>query len=199
MGAFDVYAISLLKAWFGDAAAADNDYGFARMPKISGNHSQFPTCCACSTAASTACSSSARTRPSGPARGPHAPRPGKLDWLVVRDFAEIETARFWKDSPEVRSGELRSEDIGTEVFLMPCAGHVEKEGSFTNTQRLVQWHDKAVDPPGDARSDLWFMYHLVAASRPTTATRRPPGLADPQPDLGLPGHGRHDEPSAEAS
>ena len=85
----------------------------------------------------------------------------KLKWLVVRDLADIETARFWKDSPEVRSGELRSEDIGTEVFLMPCAGHVEKEGSFTNTQRLVQWRDKALDPPGDARSELHFFYHLI--------------------------------------
>ena len=43
---------------------------------------------------------------------------------------------------------------------MPAAASTEKDGSFTNTQRLVQWRDKAVDPPGDARSDLWFVYHL---------------------------------------
>ena len=52
-----------------------------------------------------------------------------LKWLVVRDLAEIETATFWRDSPEVRSGELRTEDIQTEVFLMPAASHVEKEGT----------------------------------------------------------------------
>ncbi len=40
------------------------------------------------------------------------------------------------------------------------ASHVEKDGSFTNTQRLLQWHAKALEPPGDARSDLSFMYHL---------------------------------------
>ncbi|MYR56250.1 molybdopterin-dependent oxidoreductase, partial [Streptomyces sp. SID625] len=40
------------------------------------------------------------------------------------------------------------------------AAHTEKDGSFTNTQRLLQWHHKAVDPPGEARSDLWFTYHL---------------------------------------
>jgi formate dehydrogenase major subunit len=34
------------------------------------------------------------------------------------------------------------------------------DGSFTNTQRLVQWHEKAADPPGDCRSDIWFTYHL---------------------------------------
>ena len=52
-----------------------------------------------------------------------------LKWLVVRDLAEIETATFWRDSPEVQSGELRTEDIQTEVFLMPAAAHVEKEGT----------------------------------------------------------------------
>jgi formate dehydrogenase major subunit len=85
----------------------------------------------------------------------------KLKWLVVRDLAEIETATFWRDSPEVQSGELRPEAIETEVFLMPAASHVEKEGTFTNTQRLVQFRDKALDPPGDARSELWFMHHLA--------------------------------------
>jgi len=85
----------------------------------------------------------------------------KMKWLVVRDLSELETANFWKESPEVRSGELRSEDIGTEVFLMPAASHIEKEGHFTNTQRLLQWRDKALDPPGDARSELHFMHHLA--------------------------------------
>ena len=88
-----------------------------------------------------------------------------LKWLVVRDFNEIETASFWKDAPEVRDGELRTEDIQTEVFLMPAASHVEKEGSFTQTQRLVQWRDKALDPPGDARSELWFIHHLFKKVR----------------------------------
>jgi formate dehydrogenase major subunit len=43
---------------------------------------------------------------------------------------------------------------------MPAASHVEKEGTFTQTQRLLQWRDKALEPPGDARSELWFMHHL---------------------------------------
>jgi len=88
-----------------------------------------------------------------------------LKWLVVRDLAEIETATFWKDGPEVRSGELRTEDIATEVFLMPAASYVEKEGCFTNTERLLQWRDKALDPPGDCRSELWFMDELYKRVR----------------------------------
>src|SRR5437764_1195944 len=53
-----------------------------------------------------------------------------------------------------------TEDLGTEVFFLPAAAHTEKDGSFTNTQRMLQFHHQAVEPPGDARSDLWFTYHL---------------------------------------
>ena len=84
----------------------------------------------------------------------------KLKWLVVRDMVETETASFWLDSPEIERGELIPEKIDTEVFFFPAAGHAEKEGCFTNTQRLNQFHEKAVEPPGDARSETWFMYHL---------------------------------------
>src|SRR5437870_13803087 len=97
--------------------------------------------------------------------GPHARLErralAKLKWLVVRDMVELETASFWYDSPEVERGELRPEEIATEVFLLPAAGHAEKDGCFTNTQRLLQWHQKAVDPPGDARSETWFMHQLA--------------------------------------
>jgi formate dehydrogenase major subunit len=83
-----------------------------------------------------------------------------LDWLVVRDLVMIESATFWKNGPEIETGEMRTEDIKTEVFFLPAAAHTEKSGSFTNTQRMLQWHHTAVEPAGDARSDLWFTYHL---------------------------------------
>jgi formate dehydrogenase major subunit len=121
-----------------------------------------------------------------------------LDWLVVRDFSLIESATWWKDGPEIESGELRTEDIGTEVFFLPAAAHTEKDGSFTNTQRMLQWHHKAVDPPGDARSDLWFWFHLGRLIR-----RKLAASADPmdRPILDLTWNystsGEHAEPSAE--
>ncbi len=83
-----------------------------------------------------------------------------LDWLVVRDLVMIESATFWQNGPEIETGEMRTQDIGTEVFFLPAAAHTEKNGSFTNTQRMLQWHHEAVPPAGDARSDLWFTYHL---------------------------------------
>src|SRR5262249_27422777 len=38
---FDEYAVSLLKAFFGDAATEENDYGFGHLPKLTGNHSHY--------------------------------------------------------------------------------------------------------------------------------------------------------------
>src|SRR3712207_7193679 len=57
-----------------------------------------------------------------------------LKWLVVRELSEIESATFWRDSPEVRSGELRTEDIQTEVFLMPAASHIRSEEHTSELQ-----------------------------------------------------------------
>jgi formate dehydrogenase major subunit len=51
-----------------------------------------------------------------------------LDWLVVRDLFLTESATFWEDSPEIESGELRTEDVGTEVFFLPAAAHTEENG-----------------------------------------------------------------------
>ena len=97
-----------------------------------------------------------------------------LDWLVVRDFTETETASFWYAGKPVKTGELRPQDIKTEVFLMPAALVGEKDGTFTNTHRLVQWHDKIVEPPGDSRSETWFIFHLGRRLKQLYARQRRP-------------------------
>ncbi len=160
-GNMDAYLVSLLKSWFGDAATPDNDFCFDHLPRLTGDHSSFATVMA-----------QARGEVPGyfvigenPATGTANARMqrqglAKLEWLVVRDLNMIETATFWKDGPEIETGEMRTEDIGTEVFFLPAAAHSEKDGTFTNTQRLLQWHHKAVEPPGDSRSDLWFYFEL---------------------------------------
>jgi formate dehydrogenase major subunit len=159
---FDKYIVSLLKAWFGAAATEENDYGFGSLPRLSGNHSHFVTMMRALDGGLDGLFVMGQNPAVGSQHAGLQRRAlASLKWLVVRDMAEIETATFWRDSPEVRSGELRTADIETEVFLMPAASHVEKEGCFTNTQRLVQFRDKALDPPGDARSELWFMHHLA--------------------------------------
>ena len=159
---FDEYVVSLLKAWFGDAATEENDYGFPWLPKISGNHSHFPTMLrAVEGGIGGMLVMGQNPAVSAQHAGLSRRALARLKWLVVRDFSEIETATFWRDAPEIQSGELRTEEIETEVFLMASATHIEKEGTFTNTQRLLQYRDKALEAPGAARSELWFMHHLV--------------------------------------
>ena len=160
-GHMDAYTVSLLKSWFGGAATAENDFCYDLLPRIDGDHSTYQTLLGMLDRQVKGYIVMGENPTVGNANGGlHRRALAALDWLVVRDMVEIETASFWYDSPEIESGETRSEDIGTEVFLLPAASHVEKEGTFTNTQRLLQWRHKAVEPPGDARSELWFVYHL---------------------------------------
>jgi formate dehydrogenase major subunit len=194
------YVVSLLKAWWGDAATADNDYCFDYLPRLTGSHSTYETAMAQMDGKCKGYFLMGENPAVGSANA-KVQRLGmaNLDWLVVRDFSLIESATWWKDGPEIETGELRTEDIGTEVFFFPAAAHIEKSGSFTNTNRYLQWHHTAVEPEGDARSDLWFMYHLGRIIKEklagSTAERDRPVL-----DLtwDYPVEGPHDEPSAGA-
>lgn len=155
------YVVSLLKAWFGDAATADNDYGFDWLPRLTGDHNNYATVLDMADGKVPGYIIAGENPAVGSANGRLQRKAlAAAEWLVVRDFSMIETATFWKDSQEVRDGEVRTEDIGTEVFFLPAATHTEKDGTYTNTQRLLQYRHKAVEPPDDARSDLWFFYHL---------------------------------------
>ncbi len=159
---FDKYVVSLLKAWFGDAATAENSFGFEHLPKITGNHAHFPTMMRAADGGLDGLFLMGQNPAIGSQNAGLMRRALRgVKWLVVRDLNEVESATFWRDAPEIQSGEFAPEDIDTEVFLMPAATHVEKEGSFTQTQRMVQWRDKALDPPGDSRSELWFVHHLT--------------------------------------
>ncbi|EKV28917.1 Formate dehydrogenase O alpha subunit [Caenispirillum salinarum AK4] len=156
------YVISLLKAWYGDRATAANDYGFDWVPKIIGDHSQLPMTLAIRDNVIKGMFLLGQNPAIGGSNSRLVQRGlAELDWLVVRDFAETETAAFWYQGCPVRDGELAPSDIKTEVFLMPASIAGEKDGTFTNTHRLVQWHDKVVDGPGDSRSELWFIHHLA--------------------------------------
>ena len=160
-GNTDKYIVSLLKAWFGEHATEDNDYCFKLLPRISGDHSAYRSAMAAIDGKVKGYFIVGENPAVGNANaGLHRRALASLEWLVVRDFSEIESAAFWYDSPEIESGELKTESIPTEIFWMPAAAHTEKDGSFTNTQRLLQWHHKAVEPEGDTRSELWFYYHL---------------------------------------
>jgi formate dehydrogenase major subunit len=194
------FLVSMLKAWFGDAATAENEYCFGYLPRITGDHGTYRTVLDMIDGGVKGYFLLGENPAVGSAGGRlQRLALASLDWLVVKDLTMIESASFWRDGPEIASGELVTEQIGTEVFFMPAAAHVEKAGSFTNTQRLLQWHDKALEPPGDARSDLAFMYDLGQRIKAKLA-----GSADERdrPVLDLtweyPEEGEHREPSAAA-
>ncbi len=160
-GDMRAYMVSLLKAWWGPAAREENDYCFDYLPRLTGSHSTYETVMA-QLAGNCYGYILYGQNPAVGSANAKLQRLGmaKLDWLVVRDFSLIESATWWQDGPEIETGELSTADIKTEVFFLPAAAHTEKDGSFTNTQRLLQFHHQAVEPPGDTRSDLWFTYHL---------------------------------------
>jgi formate dehydrogenase major subunit len=158
---FPKFAISLLRAWYGDKASPNNEWGYQWVPKITGDHSQLPMTLAIQDGTIRGLILMGQNPIIG-GHNTHLIRMAlpHLEWMVVRDMFESETASYWYKSPEVQRGELRPEDIKTEMFFLPAALPGEKDGTFTNTHRLIQWHDKVVEPPGDARSDLWFLFHL---------------------------------------
>jgi formate dehydrogenase major subunit len=194
----DKYIVSLLKAYYGQAATKANDFGFQWLPRLTGDHSHFGYWLDMADGKLEGLFVMGQNPAVGaPNARLERKALSKLKWLVVRDLVEIETATFWLDSPEIANGELRTEEIDTEVFLFPAASHVEKAGTFTNTQRLLQWREQAIEPPGDARSELHFIYHLgrLLKEKATDAPR----------DAGLraltweyPTHGPIAEPDPEA-
>jgi formate dehydrogenase major subunit len=199
-GHFDAYWVSLMKAYFGENATAENDWLFRKLPRIDDDNSVYWTTLQMIDGKVKGYLLAGENPAVGNSHSKlHRLALAKLDWLVVRDLVEIESAAFWYDSPEIESGELKTEEIATEVFFLPAAAHTEKDGSFTNTQRLLQWHWQATEPKGDCRSDLWFYFHLGRLLKQRLA-----GSEEPRDELlqalrwEYPTHSQIQEPDAEA-
>jgi formate dehydrogenase major subunit len=193
----DTYVVSLLKEYWGDAATKDNDFCFGYLPRINGDHGTYRTVMDMVDGKVFGYFLLGQNPAVGSAHG-KLQRLGmaNLDWLVVRDLTMIESATFWKDAPEIETGEIVPQQCRTEVFFFPAAAHVEKEGTFTQTQRMLQWREKAVEPAGDQRSELWFFYHLgrrIKQRLAASADERDRPLLDLAWDYAV----HADEPSAE--
>ena len=148
------YAVNLLKAWWGDAATAENDFAYDYLPRLTGDHGTYATVMSMLRDEIDGYfllgqnpAVGIRTRQDATARLAH------LKWLVVRDLNMIESATFWKDGPEIETGELTTEESTPRCSSSRPRPTSEKDGTFTQTQRMLQWHHKAVEPPGDARAN----------------------------------------------
>ncbi|MDQ2872728.1 MAG: molybdopterin-dependent oxidoreductase [Candidatus Eremiobacteraeota bacterium] len=149
------YVVSILKAFFGDHATAENGYCFDYLPQLTGDHSMLPTTFAMKDGAVKGYFVIGQN-PGTSGQNAELFRAAmeRLDWFVNLDFFENETSSFWK-----REG-ANPASIGTECFFIPAGTILEKEGTMVNTNRLLQWHDKAIEPPGEAVTDAWFFYNL---------------------------------------
>jgi formate dehydrogenase major subunit len=151
------YVASYLKSLFGEKATKENDFGYGWMPKLDqgqdaswlnlfdemykGTFTGF-----FAWGMNPACSSAN----AGKVRQALA----KVDWMVNVNVFDNETGSFWKGPG------MDPKKIKTEVFQLPCAASMEKEGSISNSGRWMQWRHKASNPPGDAKPDGDIMYEL---------------------------------------
>ena len=155
------YTVSFLKAMFGDKAVKENGFGYDWMPKLDegANYSWLTLFDAMSQGKikgffawgmNPACSSAN----AGKVRKALA----KLDWMVNVNIFPNETGWFWQD----QNLGIPTSEITTEVFVLPAAGSVEKEGSVSNSGRWMQWRYKAADAPGMAKPDADIMGMIFA-------------------------------------
>jgi len=157
------YVVSLLKAWFGEHATAENDFAFDYLPKIGagfqgGGYSHIALFQAMLAGEiKGAFCFGQNPAVGGPNSNMARAALDKLEWLVVADLFEHETASHWK-----RPG-VDPSQIQTEVFLLPAAASVEKEGSIVNSGRWMQWRYRAIEPPGEAEPDMDILDGLARA------------------------------------
>jgi len=145
------FAVSFLKALYGDAATKENDFAFNYMPKVDRNYSWTQIW---DNMYRGSVKGMLAFGMNGVAIGPDSQKNiealKKADFLVVGEIYPDETSEFWK-SPGVTPEEMKT--INTTVYRLPCAGFAEKDGSMTNSARWLQWKNVAVPPPGQARLD----------------------------------------------
>ncbi|MGQ9926140.1 MAG: formate dehydrogenase-N subunit alpha [Chloroflexaceae bacterium] len=166
---------SLMKAWFGDAATSQNNFAYDYLPKRSGDYSFIPMFEALHRGTIKGMFVMGQNPfVSGPNARFERQAFANLDWLVVMELFDTETASFWR-APGVNSASIQ-----TEVFLLPAADAMEKAGSVVNSGRVIQWRNKVANPPGEAREDIWILDQLLraikAAYQGSTAERDRPIL-----------------------
>jgi formate dehydrogenase-N alpha subunit len=152
------YYVSLLKSWYGDNATPDNDFGYEWLPKLNPgtnySHIALFEAMANNVIKGLICWGQ-NPAVGGPNSFAERRALQNLDWLVAVDLWETETCAFWQEPG------LNPAEIQTEVFVLPAAASYEKDGSIVNSGRWSQWRWKAVDPPGDAMSDLEMIKDLM--------------------------------------
>src|SRR5215471_20751274 len=146
------FMVSLLKAWYGDAATKDNEYAFDFIPKPVSNSSWITIYDQALKKKMDGVILSGMTATSiGPDSNQVMQALATLKWLVVMDALPTTSSEFWR-----RPG-IDPKTIKTEVFMVPTTHWIEKDGSFVNSGRWSQWKEQVIPPEGQARHDHWVM------------------------------------------
>jgi formate dehydrogenase major subunit len=155
----DRFFVSQLKAFYGEAATAANEFGYHWHPKIpqtAGAYENWSWGHMFDKMFAGQIEGFLNFGMNPVSNGPHSRKAvaalSQLKWMVVAENFDQETASFFKPEILALAGK-KPEDVKTEVFLLPAANFAEKDGTFTNSGRWIQWKWKAVDPPGDAKPD----------------------------------------------
>jgi formate dehydrogenase major subunit len=145
------FVVSFLKAMYGPAATKENDFAFNYLPKIDRNYSWVNIW---NDMYEGKVKGIFAFGMNGVMIGPDSQKNiaalKKADWLVVCEIYPDETSEFWR-APGITADEQKK--INTTVYRLPGAGFAEKDGSFTNSARWLQWKQIALPPPGEARLD----------------------------------------------
>jgi formate dehydrogenase major subunit len=172
------FVVSFLKSIYGPAAQADNDWGYGWLPKLDVDNYDILR----------AFEMMSQGKINGyicqgfnplqafPNRGKIRASLGKLKFLVTMDPLDTETSRFWQDVGPQNPSDPKA--IQTEVFQLPTTCFAEEDGSLVNSARWLQWHWKAADAPGEAKSDIWIMSALFTRLRALYA-KQGGAFADP--------------------
>jgi formate dehydrogenase major subunit len=163
------FMVSYLKSFYGAAATPENNWGYDWHPKIIGDHSHMAMMAAMEEGKVKGMICVGQNPATSLNGSSQRAAMRKLEWMVVKDNWMTETATQWYSAPEIKNGDVKVGDINTEIFFFPSTQIAEYDGSFTNTQRMLQWHFKAAEAPGDCKTDTWFYYHLGKRLKQTYA------------------------------
>jgi formate dehydrogenase major subunit len=157
------FTVSFLKAMYGDAATKQNDFAFHYLPKVDRNYSWayiWDDMYRGSVKGLLAFGMNGVMI--GPDSNKNIEALKKAEWLVVGEIYPDETSEFWK-SPGITAEEMKK--IQTEVYRLPCAGFAEKDGTFVNSARWLQWKNAALPLPGDCRLDQAILAQIFLKVR----------------------------------
>jgi len=175
------FFVSLMKAWWGDAASAQNNWAYDYLPKLDKLYDMLQVYELMHQGKVNGyIAQGFNPLAAAPNKAKMTAALAKLKFLIIMDPLATETSEFWRNHGELN--DVDSSKIQTEVFRLPTTCFAEEEGTLVSSARWLQWHWKGASGPGEARSDLQIMAGIFTRMRSMYAKE---GGAFPDPILNL--------------